>query len=104
MTLSELVGNLENRFPVALEMEDWYGVPVFIQREPIYIALCEPVKDSQVFRMWIKKEEYGFPYLFDSEKLTASDVINQVGKYTRKPEPRVRKERNEGQLSLFDMI
>lgn len=102
MTLSELRRQLEARYPIAFVQEDWYGVPVFIQREPLYIAVCEPTRNSGKFMLVIAKEEYSWPHLVDQDNLSAGEVITQIGKqYAKKG---TKKERSKEQLSLFDMI
>lgn len=102
MTLSELQRQLESRYPVAFGWEDWYGVPVLIQREPIYITVCEPAKNTGKFMLVISKEEFYWPHIFDQRDLSAGEVITQVGKqYAKKG---TKKERSKEQLSLFDMI
>lgn len=103
MTLSELRRQIETRYPIALELEDWYGVPVFIQREPIYISVCETSKNTGKFMLVISKEEYYWPHIFDQKNLSAGEVIAQVGKQYAKQKG-TKKERSKEQLSLFDMI
>lgn len=103
MTLSELRRQLEARYPIAFVQEDWYGVPVFIQREPLYIAVCEPTRNSGKFMLVISKEEFYWPHLVDQKDLSAGEVIALVGKQYAKSKS-TRKERNKEQLSLFDMI
>ena len=101
MTLSELQRQLESRYPVAFGWESWYGVPVLIQREPIYISVCETSKNTGKFMLVISKEEFYWPHIFDQKNLSAGEVITQIGKqYAKKG---TKKERSKGQLSLFDL-
>lgn len=105
MTLDEMQRQLETRYPVAFGWENWYGNMVLVSRVPMYMAIYKPKWRNDAFALIVNDKELGghFPAIYENNNLTPADVIRLVGEHIATPDPKPKKKKNEGQMSLFDM-